>query len=238
MPRSLLTRPFGPRTDVRYMTRRELFRSAAWFLRAGCLLALLFGVAYVTGVTRDASASQPLVHGVAFALAVLTGMAFAAALYLDIRGALRSTHFNPAMVWHLDHVARGGERLAIELHDSEIVRAVREGEDLVLHLQAYVHHSAGTPGRDAGTGWIHAAEFRFRDARTATLPQDPSGIVGDGVLRVGELELANLVPLPVPAEGPVRFEAELTNGGTLEIEARAVLVQLLGDGECLEIVCD
>ena len=40
----------GPRTDVRYMTRFELFRSAGWFLRAGCLLGLLFvGLAYAGG---------------------------------------------------------------------------------------------------------------------------------------------------------------------------------------------
>jgi hypothetical protein len=173
--------------------------------------------------------------GAAFVLAVLTAMAFGAALYMDVIGAVRSHAYNPATVWHADHIEPERERIAIELHDSEVTRMRAEGADLVLNMEVYVHHSMREPGRDPGTGWIQGAEVRLRAARAETSPRGLPAIVAEGMLRMGGHAMRNLLPLPLGTDGPVRLEVTLTTGETLAVDAEAIDFELLGRGECVEI---
>jgi hypothetical protein len=85
---------FGPRTDVKYMTRSDLFRSAASFLTWALILAVVMLLLVMTGFSsgREPPAIyQMLVFGIAIGLA-MSGLA---AAYLFIRGALRSPTYKP-----------------------------------------------------------------------------------------------------------------------------------------------
>ena|SRR5437016_9814850 len=122
------------------------------------------------------------------------------------------------------------ENLSIELHDSRITRVEARGEALVLQMDAYVHHSAGVPGVDAGTGWAHAAELQFLSGRSTPLPSQLPAAIWDGELHVGEQTLSNMVPTPLDYRGKVQLKLELREGGSLSIEAQGLSVTLLDNG--------
>jgi hypothetical protein len=90
----IFTRKFGPRTDVRYMTRAELFKSATQTLVGGLLL--LGGCAGLGWFVAHGS-SLVVIAGFFVAL-VLSAMGIVGALYLCVRGVLRSPSYDPQAV--------------------------------------------------------------------------------------------------------------------------------------------
>lgn len=126
------------------------------------------------------------------------------------------------------------ERREIELHDSEIAQLEHEGTTLVMKLEAYVHHSMGVPGRDAGTGWIHGAELRFDSGRFAgPAPMLPAEILG-GTLRLDEQQLENMLPATLNFSGSVRLELDLGSFSKLVIEGAGLSVALTDEGSYME----
>lgn len=95
------------RTDVRYMSRRDLFASAGQFLLVGA--AGLASLALVGMLMDKVTAGGPgiLVPAVLFCVAILTLMGFAGAFYLFILGCRRARTYDPAVVWAADQSERG-----------------------------------------------------------------------------------------------------------------------------------
>ena len=75
----------GPRTDVSYMTRRELFESAAGFVT----WTLFSVIALQLVLLSSPETGSPWVQGVAFALALFLLMGACGALYMLVRALLR-----------------------------------------------------------------------------------------------------------------------------------------------------
>ena len=108
-------RPLGTpflRTDVRYMSRRDLFASAVQFLLAGVLGIGLMWLLSLAG--RDLPEFALAVG--AFGLVILSGMGFAGAVYLFVRACFRSPHYDPREVWLADEL--GVDRAEQEEHRS------------------------------------------------------------------------------------------------------------------------
>jgi hypothetical protein len=87
---------FGPRTDVKYMTKRELLASALSFLLVGLIF---FSVHIGNGILiklfsdpRDPAAALVLIM---FLSALFAGMGFIGAMYLAVRWAFRSRKYVP-----------------------------------------------------------------------------------------------------------------------------------------------
>src|SRR5262245_3848048 len=107
----LLLRRFGPRTDVRYMTKVELFKSGTQFLGSG--LVVLAGALGLALLVPEIEKIQPEIVGVSgFAVLIISGMGILGGLYLYVRGAFRSTSYDPEAVWQADRegwIAKHGD---------------------------------------------------------------------------------------------------------------------------------
>jgi hypothetical protein len=124
------------------------------------------------------------------------------------------------------------ESTAIELHDSLLERIERVGDSIVAIFTAYVHRSAGEPGRDAGSGWTQAAQMTLLFARGAA-SDDPLEIA-DGSIVTTSGAYANVIPVPFRAEGATRLELHGSRGEAVTIEAEGIAVELVGDATFVE----
>lgn len=85
---------FGPRTDVKYMTRSELFRSSASFLTWALVFAII--VLVVVFAWFSDGKEPPVISQVfLFAAIIALGMSGLAAAYICIRGIFRSPTYRP-----------------------------------------------------------------------------------------------------------------------------------------------
>src|SRR5258708_38057608 len=91
---------------------------------------------------------------------------------------------------------------AIEIHDSTLdAFSVRDGE-AVLHFPCvYIHESMGTPGVDAGSGWVEEALLRISGATvTMSFSKFPADLL-DGYIMVGDAVLSKEIPIPRSPNG-------------------------------------
>ena len=117
----------------------------------------------------------------------------------------------------------------VELHDSRVADVVREGSELrVVFRPAYVHHSDGVPGSDAGWGFLQPVEFKFRDA-TYSAMGECMGPVSDGTVFAGDIEYSNLVPMPLMSTGATTARIEFASGGILTVSASGFSCSALGE---------
>jgi hypothetical protein len=85
---------FGPRTDVKYMTRSELFHSAASFLTWALIFAIILLV--LVFASFPGGKEPPVIAEVfLFGITIALGMSGLAAAYLGIRGVFRSSKYTP-----------------------------------------------------------------------------------------------------------------------------------------------
>ena len=90
------------RTDVRYMTKADLFRSAREFLVVG-LVGCLVGAVVSWALFRDAArAPGAIATAVVFALFLLAAIYLLGALYLFVRGMRRHASYDPEVVRQTD----------------------------------------------------------------------------------------------------------------------------------------
>ena len=89
--------PFGPKTDVRYMTRSQLFKSASSFLICGSYLValLVFTILLMSPFYKNAEPDPLIFALIYFILPVICAVFFLAAVYLFIRVLLRSKNYLP-----------------------------------------------------------------------------------------------------------------------------------------------
>ena len=98
------------RTDVRYMSKHDLFVSSRQFLLAGALCAMVTGTAFMLAITDNRSEGPNFYLLVAaFVLTILTGMGTLGGIYLAVRAVLRSSAYDPGQVWKEDQEAASRE---------------------------------------------------------------------------------------------------------------------------------
>ena len=97
------------RTDVRYMSRRDLFASSLQFLGVGVLcLGGFFVLAWFSSLGKGPIASVPA-QVAGFALAIFCGMGLLGSGYLFVRGIFRLESYDPQAVWESDVQASSRE---------------------------------------------------------------------------------------------------------------------------------
>jgi hypothetical protein len=127
-------------------------------------------------------------------------------------------------------------KAAFELHDSRLDRIDRIDGGAIIHFShAYIHKSAGTPGKDRGTGWSQEAQLVLASASGFDpLPVLPATI-SDGYLEVGGIR-HTLIPLPFRRRGKATLFLVLDNGGESKVIGERPVIELIGSPKFLENV--
>lgn len=87
---------FGPRTDVKYMTKRELLASALSFVLVGLIFfSVNVGNGILIKLFSDPRNPAAAFVVIMFLSALFAGMGFIGALYLLTRWMFRSKHYVP-----------------------------------------------------------------------------------------------------------------------------------------------
>jgi hypothetical protein len=126
------------------------------------------------------------------------------------------------------------ENVAIELHDSDLVRLEGRDGKLVVVLAAYVHRSSGEPGRDPGTGWSETAHVHVGQGivleHSGTLPMR----LDDGSVETAFENLQNAIPVDRCYPGPVRLTLYGFQGRKIVIAGDSLEARLKGDSVYVE----
>ena len=126
---------------------------------------------------------------------------------------------------------------AIEIHDSTLdAFSVRDGE-AVLHFPCvYIHESMGTPGVDAGSGWVQQAVLRISDAGIArSFSKFPADLL-DGHIMLGDTVLDNEIPVPLSHRGIVELRFESWNDEVVLITGSGAELELIGEPKYVEVI--
>jgi hypothetical protein len=117
---------------------------------------------------------------------------------------------------------------AIEIHDSCLTSISQRGAALEVCLSAYIHKSDGTPGTDAGTGWLQDVTLVLNngsvEGSTAKWPAD----LGDGALEIDGEVSENIIPIPLDRSGTIRLTLEPKWGGRIVVNGNHVHLELQG----------
>jgi hypothetical protein len=121
------------------------------------------------------------------------------------------------------------ENVAIELHDSDLLRLERRDGKLVVVLAAYVHRSSGEPGRDPGTGWSETAHVHVGQGivleHSGTFPMR----LDNGSVETTVENLQNAIPVDRCFSGPVRLTLCGFQGHRIVITGDSLEARLKGD---------
>lgn len=124
----------------------------------------------------------------------------------------------------------------IELHDSTIAEIVRCDSTVIVHfVPAYLHKSAGRPGRDSGSGWVQEARLIFADASlSGSVPDLPCDIL-DGEFIISDERHDNEIPVPL-LEIADSAQLHLIFGEKQEVtvKGRSVRLELIGEPKYVE----
>ena len=105
-----LFEPRGPRTDTRYMTRDELFRSGRSFLIGATALIVVLAAVLTLLLPFPRLESAPVILvGIAWGLCLLTVGLLCGGLYLLVRGLFRSRNYDPFSVYLRDTLEQEDE---------------------------------------------------------------------------------------------------------------------------------
>ena len=128
---------------------------------------------------------------------------------------------------------------SIELHDSKLATiAFTDGRATIVFSHAYIHRSAGKPGRDPGTGWSQRAELIFERSAAVDLPGSWPCTISEGQLELNDIVRDNEIPIPLHHQGQVKLKLGLLefNGAfkNLEITGTNAQLRLLGEAQYVE----
>jgi len=127
-------------------------------------------------------------------------------------------------------------KAALELLDSRLDQIDLVDGGAIIHFShAYIHKSAGTPGKDPGTGWSQEAQLVLASVSgSRVLPALPNTI-SDGYLEVGGIR-HELIPLPFSRRGKAILSLVFVDGSQFEISGERPVVELSGTAKFLENV--
>ncbi len=124
-------------------------------------------------------------------------------------------------------------RSGLELSDSRVSQLdVSDGVATVHFSHAYIHKSAGTPGRDRGTGWSQEGRLVLSEVHLESLPHLPNTI-SEGFLEVGGIK-HQVIPLPFRRKVGARLSLVFVDGTELTIVGSKPFVELRGTPIYLE----
>lgn len=123
---------------------------------------------------------------------------------------------------------------ALELADSRLSRIdVSDGVATIHFSHAYIHKSAGTPGKDRGTGWSREAQLILSGVTEfKSMPRTPNTI-SDGYLEVGGIK-HQMIPLPFKRKVDASLRLTFVDGTEFEITGKRPYIELLGSQIYLE----
>ena len=123
---------------------------------------------------------------------------------------------------------------AIEIHDSTLGSVSSRVNDVLLNFtKVYIHRSEGTPGIDAGSGWVQKACLCIADATiTQSLSALPVELL-NGHVKCGEV-IIKMIPLPFDCSGPVEVRLETWNDGVLHVMGKSARLELIGEPKYVE----
>jgi hypothetical protein len=123
----------------------------------------------------------------------------------------------------------------IEIHDSKLDAISIQGGDAVLHFpKVYIHESAGTPGVDAGSGWVQEAVLRISGAAVKrSFSKFPADLL-DGYIKISDSLLENVIPIPLNHNGIVELRLETWNDEVVLIGGGSVQLELIGEPRYVE----
>ena len=130
----------------------------------------------------------------------------------------------------------GKVKAALELLDSRLDQIDLVYGGAIIHFShAYIHKSAGTPGKDPGTGWSQEAQLVLASVSgSRVLPVLPNTI-SDGYLEVGGIR-HELIPLPFGRRGEATLSLVFVDGSQFEISGERPVIELSGTAKFLENV--
>ena len=124
---------------------------------------------------------------------------------------------------------------AIEIHDSTLdAVSVHDGQAVLRFSSVYIHESAGTPGVDAGSGWVQEALLRIGDADfKRSFSKVPADLL-DGYIMLGAAILNNEIPIPLNHKGIVELRLESWNDEVVLITGSGADLELIGEPKYVE----
>jgi hypothetical protein len=124
---------------------------------------------------------------------------------------------------------------AIEIHDSTLdAISVRDGAAVVHFPCVYIHESTGTPGVDAGSGWVQEALLRINGAAvTRSFSKLPADLL-DGYIKLGDEIHKNEIPIPLSHKGIVELHLESWNDEVVLITGSSAELELIGEPKYVE----
>ncbi|MGO9462871.1 MAG: hypothetical protein ACLQVF_01740 [Isosphaeraceae bacterium] len=124
---------------------------------------------------------------------------------------------------------------AIEFHDSVISQIqVTYRYVFVEFSPSYVHKSDGQPGIDTGSGWLQNARLRLNGASASgNRPLLPESL-WHGSLRIGGQKHNGMLPIPLPAGGPVELNLVFVSGHEIVVSGEAIELELMGEATYVE----
>lgn len=123
---------------------------------------------------------------------------------------------------------------AIEIHDSYLTSISKQGDEVRLHLSAYIHKSDGTPGTDAGTGWIQDATILFGSGTVEGSIAEWPAWLWDGALDINGNASDNVIPVPLDRDGTVQLTLESKGGERIVVRGNHVRLELEGVPQYVE----
>lgn len=123
----------------------------------------------------------------------------------------------------------------IELHDSTVAEIVRSDDTVIVHfVPAYLHKSAGRPGRDAGSGWVQEARLIFADASVSGSVPDPPCDILDGEFIISDERHDNEIPVPVEIADSAQLHLIFGENQEVTVKGRSVRLELIGEPKYVE----
>lgn len=121
---------------------------------------------------------------------------------------------------------------SIEFHDSCVESITRDGQTIIVHFsRAYIHESAGKPGRDSGSGWVQEARLFVGNATLSGALGELPCELWHGELYLGG-KLFQLLPIPLEYEGKVQVDLEYM--GKTRIVGKNIRLELSGNSQYVE----
>lgn len=123
----------------------------------------------------------------------------------------------------------------IEIHDSTVSDISTIGRDIIITFKpAYLHKSLGQPGSDPGTGWVQEASLTLRNAtQTGSIAELPCYLM-TGELRLKTEFYDNILPVPLPDQGPAILKLKFDQIHTLSIRSHSIHLEMIGEPKYVE----
>lgn len=123
----------------------------------------------------------------------------------------------------------------IEFHDSTLKEIELDGGNAILCFdEAYVHHSEGIPGIDAGTGWAQKINIKCKGVSVIEIPDDLPNDIDYGYFIQNGVKTTNMMKLPFSTNDEIEIVLFTQYGKKLHLKAKSAATQENGIARYIE----